>query len=138
MSHTVTARFTCNVTSAATQRAIALCGAKALGPGEFQLYGTTRAGYGIQLPGWRYPVVAAPPLGGVSQLFYDNYDGRWGDVRKLHALENEIVIQETLDRAATVGGVLVDRQVTADGVTYVDYLFPDDAEGGVDAVLQTV
>lgn len=43
--------------------------------GTFELYNSTESGLGIELPHWRYPVVADTNTG---QLRYDNYNGRWG------------------------------------------------------------
>lgn len=41
----------------------------------FELYNSTESGLGIELPHWKYPVVANTETG---QLRYDNYQGRWG------------------------------------------------------------
>jgi hypothetical protein len=43
--------------------------------GRFQLYSSEETGLGIELPHWKYPVVANTDSG---QLRYDNYGGRWG------------------------------------------------------------
>lgn len=43
--------------------------------GRFQLYSSEETGLGIELPHWKYPVVANTASG---QLRYDNYGGRWG------------------------------------------------------------
>ena len=43
--------------------------------GTFQLYSTEETGLGIELPHWKYPVVANTETG---QLRFDNYEGRWG------------------------------------------------------------
>ena len=43
--------------------------------GTFQLYSTEETGLGIELPHWKYPVVANTETG---QLRFDNYQGRWG------------------------------------------------------------
>lgn len=43
--------------------------------GTFELYGSTERGLGIELPHWKYPVVANTDTG---ELRYDNYEGRWG------------------------------------------------------------
>ena len=43
--------------------------------GTFQLYSTEETGLGIELPHWKYPVVANTDTG---QLRFDNYEGRWG------------------------------------------------------------
>ena len=43
--------------------------------GTFQMYSTEETGLGIELPHWKYPVVANTKTG---QLRFDNYQGRWG------------------------------------------------------------
>ena len=43
--------------------------------GTFELYSSTQSGLGIELPHWKYPVVANTETG---QLSYDSYEGRWG------------------------------------------------------------
>ena len=43
--------------------------------GTFELYSSTETGLGIELPHWKYPVVANTETG---QLRFDNYNGRWG------------------------------------------------------------
>jgi hypothetical protein len=40
-----------------------------------RLFSATVTGLCVQLPGWRYPVVADLKTG---QLQYDNYNGHWG------------------------------------------------------------
>ena len=48
--------------------------------GTFQLYSSTETGLGIELPNWKYPVVATSNEAGKlsGQLRFDNYEGRWG------------------------------------------------------------
>ena len=43
--------------------------------GKFQLYSTEETGLAIELPHWKYPVVANTDTG---NLRFDNYEGRWG------------------------------------------------------------
>ena len=43
--------------------------------GTFELYSSTETGLGVELPHWKYPVVANTETG---QLRFDNYGGRWG------------------------------------------------------------
>ena len=43
--------------------------------GTFELYSEEVAGLGIELPRWKYPVVANTDTG---QLKFDSYGGRWG------------------------------------------------------------
>ena len=44
--------------------------------GTFELYNSTETGLGIELPKWRYPVVANLESG---DLRFDHYEGRWGE-----------------------------------------------------------
>ena len=43
--------------------------------GTFKLYSEEASGLGIELPHWKYPVVANTETG---QVRFDNYEGRWG------------------------------------------------------------
>ena len=43
--------------------------------GTFELYNSAERGLGIELPHWKYPVVANTDTG---ELRFDNYEGRWG------------------------------------------------------------
>ena len=47
-----------------------------------RLFSATTTGLCVQLPGWRYPVVADLKTG---QLQYDNYNGHWGEQKHLDA-----------------------------------------------------
>lgn len=42
--------------------------------GTHQLFSGEETGVGVQLPGWRYPVVCQPATG---QVRFDNFEGRW-------------------------------------------------------------
>ena len=44
------------------------------------MYSSEETGLGIELPHWKYPVVATSDKAGklTGQLRYDNYNGRWG------------------------------------------------------------
>jgi hypothetical protein len=46
-----------------------------------RLFSSTVTGLCVQLPGWRYPVVADLDTG---KLAYDNYQGHWGPQAELH------------------------------------------------------
>ena len=48
--------------------------------GTFELYSSSETGLGIELPHWKYPVVATSEASGrlTGQMRYDNYNGRWG------------------------------------------------------------
>ncbi len=48
--------------------------------GQVKLFSSSATGWAVQLPGWRYPVVADVNTG---TLAYDNYNGRWGEQKQL-------------------------------------------------------
>ncbi len=47
-----------------------------------RLFSATATGLCVELPGWRYPVVADLKTG---KLAYDNYQGHWGEQKHLDA-----------------------------------------------------
>lgn len=49
--------------------------------GTFELYNSTETGLGIELPDWKYPLVANTETG---ELRFDNYEGRWGSQKFLN------------------------------------------------------
>lgn len=49
--------------------------------GRHRLFSREVEGLGVQLPDWRYPLVCELAAGA---LYYDNYNGRWGDPRELN------------------------------------------------------
>ena len=51
--------------------------------GTTTLYSGQATGLIVQLPGWRYPVVADVQTG---ELKFDTYGGRWGDQSELNRL----------------------------------------------------
>ncbi|MDG6027346.1 MAG: hypothetical protein E3K40_11685 [Candidatus Brocadia sp.] len=51
--------------------------------GKHQLHATTEEGMGIFLDGWRFPLV----IKNEGIISYDNYNGHWGSLQKLHELE---------------------------------------------------
>jgi len=51
--------------------------------GTARLYSGQATGLIVQLPGWRYPVVADVQSG---ELKYDTYNGRWGEQSELNRL----------------------------------------------------
>ena len=79
--------------------------------GTFELYSSTETGLGIELPRWRYPVVADLQTG---QLRYDNYNGRWGDQEYLDQFMQRYSV-ETATSAARKQGHSVAEQQLDDG-----------------------
>jgi len=126
MSHTVKVRVEVRDHAALAAAARAM-GGTVLGGGTHQLYQGPVDGFAVQLPGWKYPVVAVNG----TDLVYDNYEGRWGSQADIDRLLRDYAVEaavsaaeaqgwyvERTDQGATVyhpaGGTL---DVTADGVT---------------------
>lgn len=79
--------------------------------GRFKLYRQTVTGLGVELIGWRYPVVFDLATG-KSQ--YDNFEGHWGDPKRL----DEFMQAYAVERAkieARKQGYSVSEQPLANG-----------------------
>ena len=63
-------------------KAVLAIGGKVLGDGVHHLFSGNVQGWGFNLPGWRYPLI----LGVDGALFYDNYNGVWGESYKIDIL----------------------------------------------------
>jgi hypothetical protein len=72
--------------------------------------GTQVTGTAVRLPGWRYPVV----VDGQGRLFYDDYEGQWGDLAHLHRFQ-QAYAEAATRRFAHTQGFRVTRTVQADG-----------------------
>ena len=68
-------------------------------------------GLGVQLPDWRYPVVAQLDTG---ELRYDNYSGRWGEQQHLDRFLQTYAV-ETVKSQARRKGHSVTEQPLSDG-----------------------
>ena len=62
-----------------------------LGRAKHELYSSSDIGLGIQIPGWSYPVIVTD----AGQLRYDDYNGRWGDVKQLDELKQRYAVEKT-------------------------------------------
>ena len=90
--------------------ATAACGL-ALGAETVTFFDGTRvSGTAIRLPGWRYPVV----VDAQGRLFYDHYEGWWGDLTHLHRFR-QAYAEAATRRFAHAQGFRVTRTVQADG-----------------------
>ncbi len=58
--------------------------------GVARLYQTVEKGVVVNLPGWRYPVVVRED----GTVAYDNYNGNWGNIEKLHELNTTYAIEQ--------------------------------------------
>ena len=57
-----------------------------------RLFTATATGLCVQLPGWRYPLVADLKTG---QLQFDNYGGHWGEQKHLDAFLQGYAVEKT-------------------------------------------
>ena len=79
--------------------------------GRFQLYSSRAIGWGVQLPGWRYPVVCDTTTG---KLVFDNFRGRWGDDTKLDQFLQAYACEKAKLEARKQGHAVVEQPL-ADG-----------------------
>ena len=109
MSHvaTITLEFR---DSAALADAAAACGVGLAHDTVRFFDGTRVTGTAVRLPGWQYPVV----VDSQGRLFYDHYDGRWGDLAHLHRFR-QAYAEAATRRFAHAQGFRVTRAVQADG-----------------------
>ena len=76
--------------------------------GTFQLYSTEETGLGIELPHWKYPVVANTETG---QLRFDNYGGQWGPQVELDQLLQAIATEQVKIEARKKGHSVVEQRL---------------------------
>lgn len=79
--------------------------------GSHRLFSGEVTGLGIQLPDWKYPVVAQLDSG---QLQYDNYNDRWGEQRHLDAFLQSYAVEKAKIEARRKGHSVTESQL-ADG-----------------------
>ena len=87
MSHTVT-RKTAFTNREAIEEAARRVGAKIVGDKVHQFYSNLVEGLGVQLPGWKYPVVIQKD----GQIAFDNYNGTWGDEKELNKFSQQYAV----------------------------------------------
>jgi hypothetical protein len=61
---------------------------------KHKMYSDTKTGVGVLLDGWRYPVVFNE-----KEAFFDNYNGRWGELEKLDLFKQAYAVESVLARA---------------------------------------
>ena len=98
MSHTVT-RKTAFHSIDAIEEAARRVGATIVGRNNHRLYSDTISGLGIQLPGWKYPVVVREN----GEIAFDNYGGRWGDIEQLNEFSQQYAVAAIEQEAANQG-----------------------------------
>ena len=79
--------------------------------GRFRLFSGEVAGLGVQLPGWRYPVVCQTQTGEVK---FDNFEGRWGEQRHLDAFLQGYAVEKAKLEARRRGHSVIEQSL-ADG-----------------------
>ncbi len=92
----------------------AACGRLGLAPpveGTHRLFSGEVTGLGVELPGWRYPVVCDLAEGRVA---YDDFGGRWGERVRLEAFLQAYAV-ERASLEARRNGHTVTEQPLADG-----------------------
>ena len=76
--------------------------------GTFELYSSTETGLGIELPHWKYPVVANTETG---QLRFDNYNGRWGSQEFLDQFLQRYAVEKATIEARKKGHSVVEQRL---------------------------
>jgi len=76
--------------------------------GTFELYGSTETGLGIELPHWKYPVVANTETG---QLRFDNYNGRWGSQEFLDQFLQGYAVEKARIEALKKGHSILEQRL---------------------------
>jgi len=66
--------------------------------GIHRLFSGEVEGLGVELPGWRYPVVCDTATG---QLRYDDFNGRWGDQHHLDAFLQRFAVEKSTHSQCT-------------------------------------
>ena len=79
--------------------------------GRFRLFSGEVARLGVELPGWRYPVVCQTETGEVK---FDNFEGRWGEQRHLDAFLQGYAVEKAKLEARRRGHCVIEQPL-ADG-----------------------
>ena len=79
--------------------------------GTFPLFSASATGLGVELPGWRYPLVCETTSG---TLRYDTYGGRWGEPAQLDRFLQAYAVESASLEARKQGHSVVERSL-ADG-----------------------
>ena len=77
--------------------------------GEAKLFSETKAGWIVQLPDWRYPIVCQTDSGEVA---YDNYEGHWGDRSKLDQFLQSYAVEKAKLEARRKGHLVTEKLMT--------------------------
>lgn len=79
--------------------------------GRHELFAEAVEGLAVRLRDWRYPVVCKLEAGEVR---YDNFQGRWGDLRRLDELLQAYAVEKATLEARRRGHAVTEQRL-ADG-----------------------
>lgn len=74
--------------------------------GEVKLFSTSATGWAVRLPDWRYPVVFDV---NTAKIAYDNYEGRWGDLKQLHRFQQSYAVEKAKLEARKKGHTVFEQ-----------------------------
>ena len=77
--------------------------------GMHRLYSSKATGLGVQLPGWRFPVVCDTATG---KLAYDNFGGHWGEQVQLEKFIQAYACEKAKIEARRHGHSVTEQQLT--------------------------
>lgn len=81
--------------------------------GTFQLYLAEETGLGIELPKWKYPVIANTDTG---ELRFDNYEGRWGSQEYLDQLLQMYAVEKAKIEARKKGHTVTEQRLDSGSI----------------------
>ena len=81
--------------------------------GIFQLYSTSERGLGVELPHWKYPVVANTDSG---EIKYDNYQNRWGQIEHLQKLLQMYAVEKAKIEARKKGHTVTEQRLDSGSI----------------------
>lgn len=84
--------------------------------GNARLYSSEATGIVVQLPGWRYPIVAQVETGAVV---LDDFGGRWGERRFLDQFLQAYAVEVARSDARRHGRIVIEQQLP-DGSILLD------------------
>ncbi len=76
---------------------------------SYQVFAKQAIGWGVQLPEWRYPVVCDVNTG---TLAYDNFEGRWGDPRRLDQFLQSYAVEKAKLEARRKGHTVFEQSLS--------------------------
>ncbi len=84
--------------------------------GETKLFTSSKMGWAVKLPQWRYPVVCDVNTGKVE---FDNFEGRWGDRSELGKFLQAYAVERTKLEARRKGFSVTECPVADGGIKVV-------------------